>query len=135
MKKKCPIDELNSLVKKRYDLVKKVELEKFNDEEHKVISECKIILDTINEFSGAYIALHIDRYLEKNRPRRRYRRPRPNSESNNIEDDFNREGWPAHWRGNSPVEVGTRQTDASGKISGTNIDPTTWGGIKKEFKE
>ena len=77
----------------------------------------------------------IDGFLEKNRPRWRYRRPRPNSESNNIEGDFNREGWPAHWRGNSPIEVGTRQTDASGKISGTNIDPTTWGGIKKEFKE
>ena len=77
----------------------------------------------------------IDRYLRDRSPYQRYRRPRPSNDSNNIEEPFNREGWPDHWRGNFPIEVSTREAEASGKISETNIDPTTWGIVKNYFKE
>ena len=77
----------------------------------------------------------IDRYLEENKPFRHYRRPRPSSNSNNIEKPFSREDWPDHWRGDFPIEIGIKSADASIKLPETNIDPTTWGGVKKEFKE
>jgi len=59
-KKNYPVEELNNLIRKRYDLVNRVNTEKFNEEELKVISECNIILDTINDFSEAHITLFED---------------------------------------------------------------------------
>ncbi|MBC8500935.1 MAG: hypothetical protein H8D38_04175 [DPANN group archaeon] len=59
-KKNYPVEDLNKLIRKRYDLVNRVNTEKFNEEELKVISECNIILDTINDFSEAHITLFED---------------------------------------------------------------------------
>ena len=77
----------------------------------------------------------IDRYLRDRSPYQHYRRPRPSNDSNNIEEPFNREDWPDHWRGDFPVEVGIKSADASIKLPETNIDPTTWGIVKNYFKE
>jgi len=72
----------------------------------------------------------IDRYLRDRLPYQHYRRPRPSNDGNNIEEDFNRENWPDHWRGLLPVEVGT-----SKNLMNSSIDPTTWGGVKRYFNE
>ena len=78
----------------------------------------------------------IDRYLEKYPPRRRDPRLRPsgNLPSTN-EEEFNRDEWPDHWRGGLPIDIGIRETDANINLVNSSIDPTTWGGVKKEFKE
>ncbi|RJQ15564.1 AbrB/MazE/SpoVT family DNA-binding domain-containing protein [Candidatus Woesearchaeota archaeon] len=62
LKKQYSKEQLNALVKKRYALMHKVNREKFTLEEFKVIAECKILLDTINDFSETYIALHMEEY-------------------------------------------------------------------------
>ena len=65
LKTNYKLGEIEDLIKRRYALVKKVNLEKFTYEELKVISECNIILDTINDFSEAYVALRIENYLQE----------------------------------------------------------------------
>lgn len=62
LKKDYSLNELDSLVKKRYNLIKKINLENFIEKEIKVISECKLLLDTINDFCEVYIALNIEKY-------------------------------------------------------------------------
>ena len=64
LKKNYKLNEIEDFIKKRYALVDKVNSEKFTYEELKVIAESKIILDTINDFSEAYVALRIDKFLQ-----------------------------------------------------------------------
>lgn len=64
-KKNYRMEDLEALIKKRYALVKKVEAEKFNDAELKVIGESKIILDTINDFSETFVALNAEKYVKE----------------------------------------------------------------------
>ena len=87
----------------------------------------------------------IDRYLRELPAGGHCRRYRPSDDQtpsrlppnvdDNIEEEFNREDWPAEWRGNFPVEVGTREADANRNLMESGIDPTTLGGVKKYFKE
>ena len=63
LKKNYSLKELDALIKKRYAVVKKINSEKFTDAEIKVISECKILLDTINDFCETYAALNIEKYV------------------------------------------------------------------------
>ncbi|MBU0461878.1 MAG: hypothetical protein KJ574_04805, partial [Nanoarchaeota archaeon] len=62
--RRLPLAEMEKIIKKRYYLVNRINDEKFNEEELKVISECKIMLDTINDFSETYIALNMNQYAE-----------------------------------------------------------------------
>jgi len=55
---------VQELVKQRYNLVNRVNKEKFSEKELKVISEIKIMLDTINDFCETSISLHMDKYLK-----------------------------------------------------------------------
>ena len=64
LKKNQSIEYIDDLVKRRYKIVNRINKEKFNDEELRVISECKIFLDTINEFSETNVALNIDKYMQ-----------------------------------------------------------------------
>lgn len=57
--------QIDELINKRYKLVYKLNKEKFSFDEQRIISECKILLDMINDFSETYIALNIDRYLSE----------------------------------------------------------------------
>jgi len=59
------LDELEALVKKRYSIVKRINSEKYSYEEMKVIAECKIMLDTIVDFSETYAALHLPEYIKE----------------------------------------------------------------------
>jgi phosphate uptake regulator len=61
-KKKCGACDVESLVKKRYALVHKINSERFSYEEIKVMAESKILLDTIVDFSETHIALTMERY-------------------------------------------------------------------------
>ena len=72
----------------------------------------------------------IDRYLEKISPFRPSRDRRPTNE-----EEFNRDEWPDHWRGGLPIDVGIRETDVNINLMDSSIDPTTWAGVKKYFKE
>lgn len=65
LKKNYSYKEMDAFVKKRYDLVKKVNEEKFSEGEFKIISECKILLDTINDFTETFVALHIGDFLDE----------------------------------------------------------------------
>ena len=78
----------------------------------------------------------IDRYLEKipryrHCPKLRPIRDRPPAN----EEEFNRDDWPDHWRRGFPVDVGIREATANRNLMNSSVDPTTWGGVKKEFKE
>ena len=67
LKKKYSLEELSDFVRRRYLLVEKVNNEKFTESEYKAIGETKILLDTINEFTEAYLSLHMDKYLGDNK--------------------------------------------------------------------
>jgi phosphate uptake regulator len=57
------VEELEDLIKRRYALVRKVNSGKFNEEESKVVMECKILLDNIVDFSETYIALNFEKHV------------------------------------------------------------------------
>lgn len=57
IKAKLSVNEMDELIKQRYELVKKINAEKFDIEEAKVIAECKIILDTIIDFIDDFVQL------------------------------------------------------------------------------
>ena len=63
-KKNFSLEEVDHIVGKRYRLVEKINKEKFNEEESRVMAECKILLDTINPFLEAYVARNMDKYLQ-----------------------------------------------------------------------
>ena len=65
LKKGYSVEELTDLIKRRYSLVKKVNSEKFKDDEIKVISECNLLLNAVNDFTEAYVALNIDKYVSE----------------------------------------------------------------------
>ncbi len=52
------------LVKKRYNLVKKIEKEKYTPSELQVISEAKIFLDTINDFTELIVCQNLKKMEE-----------------------------------------------------------------------
>jgi len=54
--------EIDALIKRRYALVKKIRYEKFTDDEYRVISECKPMLDTINDFAETYFQLNLEEF-------------------------------------------------------------------------
>jgi phosphate uptake regulator len=56
--------DLENIIKKRYALMNKVNREKFSHADMMIISECKILLDTINDFSETYVAKHVDEYVD-----------------------------------------------------------------------
>ena len=64
-KKKYKMEDLESLIKKRYSLVKRVNSEKFTGEGLATIGECKILLDTINDFSETFVALNAEKYVKE----------------------------------------------------------------------
>ncbi len=57
------LQEMDSLIKRRYLLLEKIDSERFNDEEYKVISECRLLLDTQVDFCETFIAINIDKYI------------------------------------------------------------------------
>ncbi|MBW2967305.1 AbrB/MazE/SpoVT family DNA-binding domain-containing protein [Candidatus Woesearchaeota archaeon] len=63
LKKKCSVEDLEHIIKKRYTLLKKIESENFKLEELKVMTECKILLDTIVDFSETYVAMNMEGYV------------------------------------------------------------------------
>ncbi|PIN86376.1 hypothetical protein COV19_05275 [Candidatus Woesearchaeota archaeon CG10_big_fil_rev_8_21_14_0_10_44_13] len=65
LKENYDVIGIDSWIKRRYDLVKKINSEKFSEEELRVISECKLMTDTSNDFIETFIALNMDRYVEK----------------------------------------------------------------------
>ena len=77
----------------------------------------------------------IDRLLRNRSPYPHYLRLRPNNDDGNIEEEFNRDEWPDHWRRGFPVDVGIREATANRNLMNSSVAPTTWGGVKKEFKE
>ncbi|MBW2997329.1 AbrB/MazE/SpoVT family DNA-binding domain-containing protein [Candidatus Woesearchaeota archaeon] len=64
-KKNYSMDDLEALIKKRYNLVKRVNSEKFTGDGLIVMSECKVILDTINDFSETFVALNVEKYVKE----------------------------------------------------------------------
>jgi phosphate uptake regulator len=62
-KPKFFLNEVEPFVMKRYALVERINKEKFSEEELKVISECKVMLDTVNDFSETHVALHIEKHV------------------------------------------------------------------------
>ena len=63
--KKHMYTQLDEVVEKRYSLVKQITKEKFNESELRVLTECKIMLDTINDFYEAHVTLHSEKYIEE----------------------------------------------------------------------
>jgi phosphate uptake regulator len=57
------LQQIDRLINRRYALVHKLNKDKLAIDEQKIISECKILLDTINDFSETYIALNIEKYI------------------------------------------------------------------------
>ncbi|MFP4424047.1 MAG: AbrB/MazE/SpoVT family DNA-binding domain-containing protein [Candidatus Woesearchaeota archaeon] len=55
--------DLEDLIKKRYEVVHAIHGKKFNDSEMHILLECKILMDTIVDFSETYVALHAEDYL------------------------------------------------------------------------
>ncbi|MBN1544533.1 AbrB/MazE/SpoVT family DNA-binding domain-containing protein [Candidatus Woesearchaeota archaeon] len=62
-KQNYSIEDLNGLIKRRYSLVKKVESAKFNEPALKTISECKMLLDTMVDFSETYVSINTEKYI------------------------------------------------------------------------
>jgi hypothetical protein len=56
-------NEIEDIIKARYALVHKINSTKFSEEELKTMSECRLMLDVINDFCETYAALRIDKYL------------------------------------------------------------------------
>ena len=54
--------ELKDLIGRRYGLVNKVNKSNYTEEELKVMSECKILLDTISDFMSSYVALNMESF-------------------------------------------------------------------------
>jgi phosphate uptake regulator len=65
LKNNCNLEFINNLIKKRYYLINKINAEKFSEKESKVISECNIILNSTEDFGGAYLSAHIEDYLKE----------------------------------------------------------------------
>lgn len=63
LKKEYTRKDMETLLKKRYDLVEKINNEKFSQEDSEVICECKIMLDTILEFMQYFAAKDAQKYL------------------------------------------------------------------------
>ncbi len=54
--------EVDGIVKKRYELVNKINQERFNEREARVIWECRSMVDTIVEFLDEYIQLNSESF-------------------------------------------------------------------------
>jgi len=63
--KNYTVSDFQGLVKKRYELVNKIKSSKFSYEELKVISELNILLEIINDFCEAYVAINIENYVSE----------------------------------------------------------------------
>ncbi|MBU0666513.1 MAG: AbrB/MazE/SpoVT family DNA-binding domain-containing protein [Nanoarchaeota archaeon] len=63
LKKNFSPKELEAIVKKRYELLHQINKEDFTGDGLKIMSECKIILHTINEFCETYVALTVEKYI------------------------------------------------------------------------
>ncbi|MFO7711262.1 MAG: AbrB/MazE/SpoVT family DNA-binding domain-containing protein [Candidatus Woesearchaeota archaeon] len=63
LKENFSTSDLESLIRKRYDVVHTIHNKKFNDREMHILLECKILMDTIVDFSETYVALHAQNYL------------------------------------------------------------------------
>ncbi len=63
LKERMTINELDEIIKKRYQLVQTLNQEKFSESERKVINEASIILDLIKELTETYAAIHLKEYL------------------------------------------------------------------------
>ncbi|MCX6707394.1 MAG: hypothetical protein NT001_04620 [Candidatus Woesearchaeota archaeon] len=59
------VKDLNLLIRKRYDIINMIKKEKFNEEEIKVIGECKFMTDTTNDFIETYAALKMEKYVSE----------------------------------------------------------------------
>ena len=64
LKKDYNLKDLDDMIKRRSDLVNKVNSEKLTPEEARVLSDCKILLDTFNEFTSYYAAMHLSEAME-----------------------------------------------------------------------
>ena len=60
--------QLEKLIRKRYEVVHQINSKKLSDEEMHVLLECKIMMDTIVDFSETYVALHMQDYMSDNSP-------------------------------------------------------------------
>jgi len=58
--------EIEGLTKRRFDLLKKIETEKFDHQEHAIIRECRIMFDILNDLIQVYFALNMEKYISKN---------------------------------------------------------------------
>lgn len=63
LKERMTIKELDEIIKKRYELVKILNKEKFSEAERKVINEASLILDLIKELTETYAAIHLKEYF------------------------------------------------------------------------
>jgi len=64
--KLTPLD-VEDIVKRRYRLVQELQKVKFTLDELRVMSEVVILLDTSNDFTETYVALHVDETHETRR--------------------------------------------------------------------
>ncbi|MGM5488878.1 MAG: hypothetical protein ACQESG_08070, partial [Nanobdellota archaeon] len=63
LKENFSTNDLEKLIKKRYEVVHEIHKMKFNDNELHILLECKILMDTIVDFSETYVAIHMEHYM------------------------------------------------------------------------
>lgn len=59
-------EELNNSVQHRYKLLHRVIGTKYTEDELRVIGDAKVLLDTNNNFAEAYVALHMEEFVDHN---------------------------------------------------------------------
>ncbi|MBT3408943.1 hypothetical protein HN415_09800 [Candidatus Woesearchaeota archaeon] len=64
LKKNFSRNDLNLIIKLRYDLFSRFNKEKFTINELRILSECYLILDTIVDFSETYVAMNMERFVD-----------------------------------------------------------------------
>ncbi|MFO8016567.1 MAG: AbrB/MazE/SpoVT family DNA-binding domain-containing protein [Candidatus Woesearchaeota archaeon] len=65
LKEKYSSSDMHEIVKRRYKIINMIKEDSFNDEEIRVIGECKLITDTTNDFLECFTALRIEEYVSE----------------------------------------------------------------------
>jgi phosphate uptake regulator len=65
LKNSFSAEDFEKLVEKRYSIIKRINAEKLSADEAKVIAECRIMLDTINNFSETYVSINMAKYVKE----------------------------------------------------------------------